>query len=322
MARAWLALLMLGSQSAGIAAVTPALQNYEFLPVPAMVKLGGRITLTMAGCVEPTATVPTCPPPKVLANSVSAAAGSLRQVSPTEFEYMAPATMPSPPMVAISADYQLPFQHQVLGMVMLIDPKSTAGPPSRNPPKPGQPAGNKKWVSYGYVSVLAAPPGHNGSWQRNIFWLQGADDTSSTNEGASDDHVLWVNFKRMTASMTALRVDNQGRVNFSQGQEEFEGEFEVFSHLTVNLTRQLYGWQAHGDKLGDRPATSKAYMDPGYNSSCGNPRFSTGRQATLHYTDLAVLAGTLNCGDPSQDYGKDDYGEGVILNWTFFFAIN
>jgi hypothetical protein len=98
---------------------------------------------------------------------------------------------------------------------------------------------------------------------------------------------------------------------FSEGEEVFNGEDEVFSFLTLDLTKQRYGWQAHGEKLGGRPLSSTTYSDPGYNSSCGHVNFSMGKQATLPYSDLAMLSGTLDCTNVVEG------GSGVIMKWNF-----
>jgi hypothetical protein len=293
-----------------------AMENYQFLPVPAVVELGTSFKLTMAGCVDPAATVEslTCPAPTVLADSMGAEAGTLRQTAPVEFVYTAPTVMPAHNMVEIHANYQKPKMHEVFGTVMLVAPKlvnpktAAAGPKKDAPPDMSRP------IRYtGFVKVFAAPPGMNGSWQLNTFWLEGESDAHHTAGGPGVGDRLYVNFTRLVASMSALRIDEQGRSHYSEGKEVFEGEFEVFSHLNINVTKRLYGWQAHGDKLGGRPPTSTTYMDPGYNSSCGGLSFNTGKETTLPYKDLSMLSGALDCGREKEE----GYGPGVVMSWYF-----
>lgn len=87
----------------------------------------------------------------------------------------------------------------------------------------------------------------------------------------------------------------------------------MFSHLNINLTRHLYGWQVHGEKLGDRPQTSATYTDPGYNSSCGGLSFNSGHETTLPCKSLSMLSGTLDCAQVTEA----GYGPGVFMSWYF-----
>jgi len=301
---------------AQVAYASPALGNYEFLPAPAIVNLGGTVKLTMMGCIDPAATEatasnPSCPAPTVLAESVSAEAGTLRQTSPTEFVFTAPAVMPAKNMVQITANYQHPFQHQVLGVVILIDPKlaGSSGEPTKTPS--GTPV--KRLPHYsGMVSVYVSSREHPGAWQRNLFFLDCDDSTRTIREGLGDDLAAQLGFSHMVGIMNRLEIDDQKREHYAEGSETFDGDSEVFSYLSINLTKHLYGWQVHGDRLGDRPATSKTYSDPGYNSSCGVATFPF-KPATQPYTNLNMLSGKIVCNKEKEE----GYGENVTLTWYF-----
>ena len=246
-----------------------------------------------------------------LADSVSAEAGTLRQTSPTEFVYTAPALMPAKNMVQITASYQHPFQHQVIGVVILIDPKLAGSSGGSTEPPGGRPSKMLPHYS-GFVSVYVASTEHSGAWQRNLFWLDTDDSTRAIRGSLGDDQQAQLGFSRLIGVMHRLEIDDQKREHYSEGSETFDGDSEVFSFLSINLAKHLYGWQVHGDKLGDRPAVSKTYSDPGYNSGCGIATFSL-KPATLPYTNLNMLSGELVCNKEKEE----GYGENVTLSWYF-----
>lgn len=317
--------VLIAGLQAGSASAAPAMGNYEFLPVPARVSLGGSVTLTMAGCVDPAAAAaapPSCPPPTVLAESVSAEAGTLRQLSPTQFAYTAPVAMPAHSLVRIRATYQQPFQHAVDGLVILEGPKPKVGatgevtPPGKAPGKPPRGNGERKFITYaGFVSFVAEPPPTPGvlpGWQRNYFWLEGDDDTSPIS-GSRPGEVdgLLVKFGHMVGSMARSWTDEQGQEHYLEGTEVFDGDMEVFSYLQINTRQQLYGWQVHGQRLGDRPPSSPDYADSGYNTSCREVTFDTDKTTTQSYVDLFLLAGALDCGRIRSD------SAGIRMTWYF-----
>ncbi len=309
----FLVLLILGG-GAQVARATPSLGNYEFLPIPATANLGATITLIMAGCVDPnaTASAPTCPAPTVLADSITAEAGTLRQTSPSEFIYTAPTVMPAHHMVQITASYQHPFQHQVIGVVILVDPKLAAS--KGTPDDPGASVPGKKLPLYsGFVSVYIGPTEKNGSWQRNLFFLDGDESTRPIRENLADDQMAQFGFIHMVGIMNRLEIDDQGRQHYAEGTETFDGDSEVFSYIKVNLNHHLYGWQVHGDRAGDRPPSSKTYTDPGYNSGCVDPGMFSMKPDTQPFTNLNILSGKIVC-DKEKEEG---YGKNVILTWSF-----